>query len=45
MNERFPTSLNQEALDALNLYHGLCWSSSNHSHIDWHVCDTASLRI
>ena len=24
MNERFPTSLNQETLAASNLYHGLC---------------------
>ena len=33
MNERFPTSLNQETLEASNLYYGLCKSSSNLSHI------------
>ena len=45
MNERFPTILNQETLEALNLYYGLRKSSVNHSHIDWQVCDTAYLRI
>ena len=45
MNERFPTSLNQETLEASNLYHGLRYLSRNHSHIDWKVCDTAYLRI
>ena len=45
MNERFPTSLNQETLEASNLYHGLCKSSRNNSHIDLQVCDTAYLRI
>ena len=44
MNERFPTSLNQERQEASNLYHGLCLSSRNHSHIDWQVYDTAYLR-
>ena len=45
MNERFHTSLNQETLEASNLYHGLCKSSRNHSHIDWQVCDAAYLSI
>ena len=45
MNERFPTSLNQETLEASNLYHGLCKPSSNLSHIDWQACDTVYLRI
>ena len=45
MHEQFSTSLNQEAPEASNLYHGLSWSSRNHSHIDWHVCDAAYLRI
>ena len=45
MNKRFPNSLNQETLVASNLYHGLYYSSRNHSHIYWQVCDTAYLRI
>ena len=45
MNERFPASLNQETLEASNLYHGLRKSSTNYSHIDWQACDTAYLGI
>ena len=45
MNERFPTSLNQETLEESNLYHGLCYSSRNQSHVDVQVCNTAYLRI
>ena len=45
MDERFPTSLNQETLEASNLYHGLLYSSRNHSHIDGQVYDTAYLGI
>ena len=45
MNERFHISLNQETLEASNLYHGLRQPSRNHSHVDWQVCDTAYLRI
>ena len=45
MNERVPTSLNQETLEVSNLYHGLSQSFKNHSHGDWQVCDTAYLRI
>ena len=45
MNERFPTSLNQETLEASNLYHGLRLSSRNHSHMDLQVCDTAYFGI
>ena len=45
MNERFPTSLNQETPEASNLYHGLRLASRNHSHIDWQVSDTAYFHI
>ena len=45
MNEKFPTSLNQETLEASNLCDGLCKSSRYHSHIDWQIYDTAYFRI